>query len=150
MSRGQLNHVKRAETSKAAWEELKRIHESKGSIRKATFYKQLYRMRKDLGITMNAYINNFTNKAEQLIETGIKIPDYLLSIMLLFSLPDDFENFSIAIESRDEISNMNSLKAKHWKRKRAKTNEREERIREKDRITTHYFLAYMFVTNKDI
>lgn len=111
VSRGQLNYVKRAETSQAAWEELKRVHESKGPVRKATLYKQLYRMKKNSETTMNEYKNVFTNKAEQLIEAGIKIPDDL-SIMLLSSLPDEFENFSIAIESRDEIPNVDSLKVK--------------------------------------
>jgi len=111
VSRGQLNHIKKTETSKVAWNELKRVHESKEPVRKATLYKQLYRMRKDPEITMNTYINEFTNKAEQLTEAGIKIPDDLLS-MLLSSLPGDFENFSIAIESRDEIPNIDSLKVK--------------------------------------
>lgn len=61
---------------------------------------------------MNAYINDFTRKAEQLDEVGTKISDDLLSIMLLSSLPDEFENFNVAIESRDEIPDINSLKVK--------------------------------------
>lgn len=127
VSRGQLNHVKRVEISKvASWLELKRVHESKGPVRKATLYKQLYRMRKDPEITMNTYINNFTNKAEQLVEAGIKIPDDLLSIMLLSSLPDDFENFSIAIESRDEVPSIDSLKVKLLEEE-ARQNERAGR-----------------------
>lgn len=112
VSRGQLNYVKRAEASEAAWNELKRVHESKGPVKKATLYKQLYRMKKDPEISMNTYINNFSNKTEQLVEAGIKIPDDLLSKMLLSSLPDDFENFNIAIESRDKIPNIDSLKVK--------------------------------------
>lgn len=92
--------------------ELKCVHESKGSMRKATLYKQLYRMRKVSETIMNIYINNFTNKAEQLVEVEIKIPDDLLSIMLLSSLPNDFENFSIVIESRDEVPSIDSLKIK--------------------------------------
>lgn len=63
VSRGQLNHVKKSETSLAAWEDLRRVYESKGPVRKATLYKQLYRMRKDSETTMNQYINIFTNKA---------------------------------------------------------------------------------------
>lgn len=126
VSRGQLNHVKRAETSRAAWKDLKRVHESTGPVRKATLYKQLYRMKKDSGITMNAYINDFTNKAEQLTEAGIRIPDDLLSIMLLFSLSNDFENFSVAIESRDEIPSIDSLKVKLLKEE-ARQNERAGR-----------------------
>jgi len=63
-------------------------------------YKQLYRLKKNSETTMNEYINTFTNKVVQLTEAGIKIPDDFLSIMLLSSLPDEFENFSITIESR--------------------------------------------------
>lgn len=126
VSRGQLNHIKRAETSKAAWDNLKRVHESTGPVRKATLYKQLYRMKKESGITMNTYINEFTSKAEQLTEVGIKIPDDLLSIMLLSSLPNEFENFSIAIESRDEIPNIDNLKVKLLEEE-ARQNERTGR-----------------------
>lgn len=83
MTRGQLNHVKKAETSNKAWMELERIYESKGPVRKATLYKQLYRMGKDPDTSMTKYLNEFTNEAEQLTEAGINIPDDLLSIMLL-------------------------------------------------------------------
>lgn len=54
---------------------------------------------------MNQHVSNFTNKAEQLAEIDIKISDDLLLIMLLRSL-SEFENFSIIIDSRDEISNI--------------------------------------------
>lgn len=112
MSRGQINHIKKAETSHAAWAELERIYESKGPVRKATLYKQLYRMKKDPDTSMAKYINDFTSKAEQLTEAGINIPDDLLSIMLLGSLPEGFESFTVAIESRDEIPSVNTLKIK--------------------------------------
>lgn len=112
ISRGQLNHIKKAETSHAAWAELEQIYESKGPVRKATLYKQLYRMKKDPDTSMAKYLNDFTSKAEQLTEAGINIPDDLLSIMLLGSLPEGFESFTVAIESRDEIPSVNNLKIK--------------------------------------
>jgi len=65
ISRGQLNYIKKAETSYAAWTELERIYESKGPVRKATLYKQLYRMKKDPDMD-DKVLNNFTSKAEQL------------------------------------------------------------------------------------
>jgi len=36
---GQIHHVKRATTSKRAWDILKDIHESHGSVRKPTLFK---------------------------------------------------------------------------------------------------------------
>jgi len=122
----QLNYVKKTETSQIAWEQLKHVHESKGPVRKTTLYKQLYRLKKNSETTMNKYINTFTNKTEQLTKAEIKIPDNLLSIMLLSSLPDEFKNFSIAIESCDEIPNIDSLKVKLLEEK-ARQNERTGR-----------------------
>lgn len=112
ITQGQLNHVKNAETSNKAWNELKSIHESKGPVRKATLYKQLYRMKKTQDNSMTNYLNEFSSKTEQLKEAGIEIPDDLLSIMLLGSLPEEYENFAVAIESRDDIPSVSSLKIK--------------------------------------
>jgi len=103
VTHGQLNHIKKATTSKA-WDCLKDVFESRGPVRKAALYKQLLRMEKKRCTTMTQYVNDFTRKAEQLEEAGIEIPDELLSIMLLGSLPSEFENFSVAIESRDKIT----------------------------------------------
>lgn len=61
---------------------------------------------------MSQYVNNFMRIADQLDEAGIKVASELLSIMLLSSLPEDFENFRVAIESRDKISDINFLRAK--------------------------------------
>jgi len=130
MTRGQLNHIKKAETAHSAWTEFERIYESKGPVRKATLYKQLYRMKKDSEITMTKYLNDFTSKAEQLMEAGINIPDDLLSIMLLGSLPEEFENFTVAIESRDEIPSVNNLKIKLLEEE-ARQTERERRFDKK-------------------
>lgn len=69
-------------------------------------------MKKDPDTAMAKYINDFTSKAEQLTEAGINIPYDLLSIMLLWSLSEEYENFTVAIESRDEIPSIGNLKIK--------------------------------------
>ncbi|KAL0116419.1 hypothetical protein PUN28_009806 [Cardiocondyla obscurior] len=124
ITHSQLNHVKKATTSKEAWDGLKAVFESRGPVRKAALYKQLQRMEKKPSITMTQYVTDFTRKAEQLEEAGIEIPDELLSIMLLGSLPVEFENFSVAIESRDEIPTLENLKIKLI----------EEEARQSDRV----------------
>lgn len=109
--KSQVNHIKRA-TAAEAWLKLKRIHESKGFVRKAVLYKQLYRMRKESDQTMTQYVNLFVRKAEHLEEAQIKIPNELLLIMLLNSLPLEYENFCVAIESRDDVPDIEPLKLK--------------------------------------
>lgn len=43
-------------------------------------------------------------------DVGIEIPSELQSIMLLSSLPEDYENFCVAIESRDQIPTVDLIK----------------------------------------
>lgn len=62
--------------------------------------------------SMTQFVNDFMEKSELLEEVGIKIPTELLSIMLLSSLPNEYENFRVAIESRDEIPTVKNLKLK--------------------------------------
>jgi len=112
VSKGQLSHIKKPRTAKEAWDQLTTTYESRGLVKRATLYKQLYRTRKEPGMAMSKYISEFTTKAEQLEEAGITIPADLLSIMMLGSLPIEYENFRIAIESRDEIPNIEALKSK--------------------------------------
>jgi len=124
ISKSQLSNIKKANTAKEAWDLLIKIYDSRGPVRRATLYKQLYRMKKESSIAMSRYISNFTTKAEQLEEAGITIPPDLLSIMLLGSLPSEYENFCIAIESRDEIPSIEALKSKLI----------EEEARQNDRV----------------
>jgi len=112
ISQNQLNYVRKAETSKQAWDGLVAIHESRGPVRKAALYKGLLRMKKSSDVSMTQYVSDFVHKAEQLETAGIKLPDDLLSIMLLMSLPTEYENFCVAIESRDELPVIEYLKRK--------------------------------------
>ncbi|KMQ83551.1 retrovirus-related pol polyprotein from transposon tnt 1-94, partial [Lasius niger] len=132
ISHSQLNYVKKAETAKEAWDCLKGIFESKGPVRKATLYKQLLRMEKESNATITQHVNDFTSKAGQLEEAGIQIPDELLSIMLLNSLPDEYKNFSVAMESRDDIPTLEVLKAK-LKEEEARQNDRDAKTSDSDK-----------------
>lgn len=106
---GQLNNVKKAKTAKEAWDCLREMFESRGPVRKTVLYKQMLRMEMKPNISMTQYVSEFTGKAEKLEEAGITLPDELLSIMLLSSLPPEYENFTIAIESRDEVPPLDTL-----------------------------------------
>ncbi|XP_071579377.1 uncharacterized protein [Temnothorax nylanderi] len=113
VSKAELGHLKKAVTSKQAWDELARIHSSKGPKGSSVcVYRQLYNLRKSPSESMSQYINNFQEKVNLLEDAEIEIPPELQSIMLLSSLPDDFENFCVAIESRDQIPTVDFIKGK--------------------------------------
>lgn len=58
------------------------------------------------------HLNKFTDTVDKLTEMDVMINEDLLSIMMLYSLPHSFENFRIAIESRDELPSPDNLKIK--------------------------------------
>lgn len=77
-----------------------------------------------MNVSFTQHVNDFTNKANRLEKASIQIPEELLCIMLLNSLSREYENFNIAIESRDEIFSFITLKAK-LKEEEARQGERD-------------------------
>ena len=61
---------------------------------------------------MSNHINAFMELNEKLSEIDITMKDELLVIMLLSSLPAEFEHFVIAIETRDSLSDFSTVKQK--------------------------------------
>jgi len=57
-------------------------------------------------------MTEFATKAEEIAEAGIEIQDDLLSIMLLDSLPREYENFIVAMESRNMYPVLGELETK--------------------------------------
>jgi len=62
ISKTELGHIRRATTSKQVSDELGKIHSSKGTMRKAVLYRQLYNLRKNSSDSMSQYINVFQEK----------------------------------------------------------------------------------------
>ncbi|KAL0270911.1 UNVERIFIED_CONTAM: hypothetical protein PYX00_008181 [Menopon gallinae] len=126
VSPSQLNHIANAETSKEAWDLLKNTYASTGPVRKFILYRQLLRMQKESHVSISEYINEFSNKIKALEQAGIHMQDELLTVMLLSSLPAEFENFVVAIETRDEVPPFKDIKVKLL--------EEEARQKEKDNL----------------
>ena len=114
-------------------------------------------MEKKSSTTITQYIADFTHNTEQLEETGINIPDELLSIILLNSLPVEYENFCIAIESRDNIPSFANLKvklieeeARQSDRSATTNDERKQNSREQFQKTMKINCAYVNLTTSVI
>lgn len=108
----QLLHVKNCTSSASAWCKLEEVHSPRGPARKVTLFKQLLNLKMVENSSMSQHLNNYFDLFEKLIEVDIKLQDELVAIILLSSLPKEYENFVIAIESRDELPKVNVLKTK--------------------------------------
>lgn len=107
----QLKEVKKCNTAKDLWDKLKQIHASKGPARKATLLKQLI-LTKLEGSDVRTHLNKFMDTVDKLADMDVSINEDLLTIMMLYSLSSDYENFRVAIESRDILPKPEELKIK--------------------------------------
>ena len=74
------------------------------------------------------HLNLFLDTKDKLDEMDVEVNDDLLSIMLLDSLPETFENFRCAMESRDELPRPEDLRIKIIEEYQARMNKREEEM----------------------
>ena len=104
--------IKNTTSSSEAWQKLQVTYQPKGPIQKVSLYKRLVSLQMKDSVNVMLHVKTFTEIVEKLSELGIEIQKELLSIMLLCSLAKDFENFVIAMETRDNIPSLNFLKQK--------------------------------------
>ena len=64
------------------------------------------------GANVVEHLNEFINVIASLAEVDVNVPDEMLIILLLSSLLKNYENFVVAIETRDSLSSLSSLKLK--------------------------------------
>lgn len=112
ISPSELKQVRGCETSRELWLKLEAIFASKGPARKATLLKQLTLHRMQEGDDLREHMKKFFDAVDKLNAMNVDINADLLSIMLLYSLPEGFENFRCAIESRDNLPDVEIFKVK--------------------------------------
>ena len=125
ISPSELKQVKGCLTSREVWLKLEGIYQSKGPARKATLLKQLTLQRMEDGGDVREHVSKFFDAVDKLNEMEVTINPDLLAIMLLYSLPPNFENFRCAIESRDELPNPETLRVKIIEESDARKNDAE-------------------------
>lgn len=108
----ELKQVKNCVTARDIWLKLESIFESKGPAKKASLWRRLITHRLKVSGNVHVHIDEFFDIVNELSELNIEIGDELQSIMLLHSLPENFDNFRCAIESRDNLPDPEALKIK--------------------------------------
>lgn len=122
-SPSELKQIKGLETSREVWLKLECIYASKGPARKATLLKQFTLCRMKEGTDVRSHLDKFFDAADKLSDMEVKINEDLLAIMLLYSLPTNFENFRCSIESRDTLPNPETLRIKIIEEHEARSND---------------------------
>lgn len=128
ISPAELNLIAECSNSRKMWQKLQATFESKGPARKATLLKRVALSRmKDTDLVRN-HLNDFFDAVAKLKEIGVEIGDDLLAILLLYSLPDSYETFRCALETRDDLPKPDILRVKileEWESRKAKNNRTE-------------------------
>lgn len=112
MSPSELKQIKGSETSRQIWDKLESIYASKGPARKSSLLKQLSQKKMNEGDDVRDHLSSFFEIIDKLKSMDIEVNGELQTIMLLHSLPESFENFRCAIESRDDLPKAELLKIK--------------------------------------
>ena len=113
ISSSELKQVKNRVTSRDMWLRLEEIYQSKGPARKATLLKSLILWKMADSGDVREHPNEFFDSVDKLNDMDAAInPDFLLTILLLYSLPASFDVFRCAIESRDDLPTQEALRIK--------------------------------------
>ncbi|GBM05453.1 hypothetical protein AVEN_94751-1 [Araneus ventricosus] len=92
------------------WEKLDSTYQSKDPARKANLLKSLLQLKMETGSDVCDHIRKFFDIIDKLHDLNIAIDEDLTSVMLLYSLPANFETFRVAIETRDELLKLDILR----------------------------------------
>ncbi|KAI8130254.1 Retrovirus-related Pol polyprotein from transposon TNT 1-94 [Lucilia cuprina] len=108
----QINIIKNCQTSREAWLRLEEKYRPKGPLRKLSLYKRLMKLKMTKGVNTRQHIDYFTELVKKLSNLGIIIQEELLVIMLLNSLPSEYESFVASMEASEVLPNLSTVKEK--------------------------------------
>ncbi|UYV74507.1 hypothetical protein LAZ67_11003722 [Cordylochernes scorpioides] len=108
----ELIHVKNCKTAEEAWKKIEEVYRPKGPAKRVSLTKRLIQMKMRPNDDLKDYLSKFTSLVDNLGEIGAQVPEDFLVILLLCSLPESYEGFRTAIETRDELPKLETLKVK--------------------------------------
>ena len=112
ISTNELKQVKNCETAREMWTKLEFFYQSTSPARKATLLKNLMLRKMADNGDVRDHLTSFFDTVDKLNDMEVEINPDLLTVMLLYSLPAKYENFRIAIESRDTLPSPEALRVK--------------------------------------
>lgn len=108
----EIKQVKNCKTSADIWNKLKSIYDSKGPAKRASLLKQLLLSKLTNDDQIKDHLKQFMETADKLAEMDIQVHDDILTFLMLYSLSPSYDNFRVAIETRDVLPKPEELKIK--------------------------------------
>eukprot|EP00253_Pinus_taeda_P021488 PITA_21488 len=109
-----LMNVSGEATTKALWDKLGTLYQSKSLVNKLFLRKTLYNMRMKDGHSVIEHLNAFNTVVSQLSSVDVKILDEDKCISLMCSLPDSWDNLFIAIGSNTTALQFDEIVSALW------------------------------------
>jgi hypothetical protein len=97
----QLNIVRHATTARQAWLSLQEHYERKGIANQLALKRLLHKLKMEEGDEMKGHIDRIETTVSKLAAAGHEIPEDEKVMILLTSLPEAYDNFVMALESKD-------------------------------------------------
>ncbi|GBM27093.1 hypothetical protein AVEN_189867-1 [Araneus ventricosus] len=104
----ELKLLKNCLSAKDMWEKIESTYQSKGPARKVNLLKSLLQLKMEIVSDVRDHIRKFLDFIDKLQDLDIVIDEDFTSVMLLYSLPANFETFRVAIASRDELPKLDT------------------------------------------
>ena len=127
----ELIHIKSCATAKCAWNTLSGLYKANTACRKVNLFKSLVRFKFNPGEKISSQIGEFRGIVDDMKNIGVELNEDLVAVLLLCALPEEMENFVVAVESRDELPKMNQLISKvleEERRQSTKNDGHEDRV----------------------
>ncbi|CAK9800955.1 Retrovirus-related Pol polyprotein from transposon TNT 1-94 [Anthophora plagiata] len=112
LSSPELSHIKNANTAREVWMKLADVYESKGPAKTACLLETLLFTKMHEGEDMSEHLSKYFDIIDKLKGLSVNIDGSLLTVLLLHSIPNSYENFRCAIKARDELPTPQMLKIK--------------------------------------
>lgn len=126
ISAEELKHVNGCNTSKEVWQKLKSLYESEGPTRKAMLLEELIHHKMEESQDMRDHVAICFDTVNKLEAMEIKIPQEMIVVLLLSSIPKSYESLRVAIKSRQELPSPEELKVKLLNEYQVRKRNRDE------------------------
>ncbi|KAM5588228.1 hypothetical protein ABKV19_006591 [Rosa sericea] len=107
-----FHHVSNETNAHELWLKLTSLFEKKTAAKKTFLIKELVNMKYKDGVRVTEHLNNFQSTINQLATMDMKIDDQLQALLLLGSLPDNWETFVVTVSNSapDGVLSMDNVK----------------------------------------
>ena len=99
----QIVHIQHAETAKTAWDALKNVYEDAGTASKIVLQDELMTEKLQPGSSVREHIGKLRSIVAKLSTIGVTISDEQYIIILLRSLPSEYDQLVVTLENVDGL-----------------------------------------------